>query len=133
MASDTTNAHEMLQMIGEGDLSVLKTLRHMTEGTFQESGLDPETFMLVRMAALAALDAAPASWLVNLKGSSEVDIDPEHIVGALVAIAPVIGTARVVSAASSAVRAIALSKVRERMRYKARNLKRFPPLSVGVR
>ncbi len=116
MASDTTNAHEMLQVIGEGDLSVLKTLRHMTEGTFQESGLDPETFMLVRMAALAALDAAPASWLVNLKGSTEVEIDPEHIVGALVAIAPVIGTARVVSAASSVVRAIALSKVRERMR-----------------
>ncbi len=116
MAFDSTNAYEMLQVIGEGDLSVLKTLRHMTEGTFQESGLEPETFFLCRLAALAAIDAAPASWLVNLKVGSEIEVDPEHVVGALVAIAPVIGTARVVSAASSAVRAIALSKVRERMR-----------------
>ncbi len=116
MAFDSTNAHEMLQMIGEGDLSVLKTLRHMTEGTFQESGLEPETFILCRLAALAAIDAAPASWLVNLKAGSEIEVNPEHVVGALVAIAPVIGTARIVSAASSAVRAIALSKVRERMR-----------------
>ncbi len=116
MAFDSTNAHEMLQMIGEGDLSVLKTLRHMTEGTFQESGLEPETFILCRLSALAAIDAAPSSWLVNLKAGSEIEVNPEHVVGALVAIAPVIGTARVVSAASSAVRAIALSKVRERMR-----------------
>ncbi len=116
MASDTTNAHETLQVIGEGDLSVLKTLRHMTEGSYQESGLDPETFILCRMAALAALDAAPASWLVNLKATTEIEIDPERVVGTLVAIAPVIGTARVVSAASSVIRAITLSKVRERMR-----------------
>jgi len=116
MAFDSTNAHEMLQMIGEGDLSVLKTLRHMTEGTFQESGLEPETFILCRIAALAAIDAAPASWLVNLKAAGDIEVDPEHVVGTIVAIAPVIGTARVVSAASNAVRAIALSKVRERMR-----------------
>jgi len=116
MPSDTSNAHEILQVIGEGDLSVLKTLRHMTEGSFQESGLEPETFMLVRIAALAALDAAPPSWLVNLKAGSETDIEPERVIGTLVAIAPVIGTARVVSAASSVVRAITLHKVRERMK-----------------
>jgi len=116
MPSDTSNAHEILQVIGEGDLSALKTLRHMTEGSFQESGLDTETFMLVRIAALAATDAAPASWLVNLKAGQEAEIDPERVVGTLVAIAPVVGTARVVSAASSVVRAITLHKVRERMR-----------------
>jgi 4-carboxymuconolactone decarboxylase len=103
------NPNETLQMLGEGDLSVLNTLVHMTEGSLEESGLDPQTFMLVRIAALTTLDAAPASWLVNLKVSGEAGVAPESIVGTLIAIAPVIGTARVVSAAGHIVRALGLA------------------------
>jgi 4-carboxymuconolactone decarboxylase len=104
-----TDPNETLQVLGEGDLSVLNTLLRMTEGSLEESGLDPETFMLVRIAALTTLDAAPASWLVNLKISGEAGIAPESIVGTLVAIAPVIGTARVVSAAGKIVEALGLA------------------------
>jgi alkylhydroperoxidase/carboxymuconolactone decarboxylase family protein YurZ len=103
------NPNETLQGLSEGDLSVLNTLVRMTEGSLEESGLDPETFMLVRIAALTTLDAAPASWLVNLKVSGEAGVAPESIVGTLVAIAPVIGTARVVSAAGHIVRALGLA------------------------
>ena len=103
------NANETLQVLGQGDLSVLNTLMRMTEGSLEESGLDPETFLLVRIAALATLDAAPASWLMNLKVSGEAGIAPERIVGTLIAIAPVIGTARVVSAAGHIVRALGLA------------------------
>jgi 4-carboxymuconolactone decarboxylase len=88
---------------------VLNALLRMHEGSFEESGLDPETFMLVRIAALTTLDAAPASWMVNLKISGEAGIAPERIVGTLIAIAPVIGTARVVSAAGSIVEALKLA------------------------
>jgi 4-carboxymuconolactone decarboxylase len=109
MNDATTNPNETLQGLGEGDLSVLNTLMRMTEGSLEESGLDPETFLLVRIAALATLDAAPASWLMNLKVSGEAGVAPERIVGTLVAIAPVIGTARVVSAASHIVRALGLA------------------------
>ena len=109
MSDSTTNPNEALQGLGEGDLSVLNVLARMTEGSLEESGLDPETFMLVRIAALATLDAAPASWLMNLKVSGEAGIAPERIVGTLVAIAPVIGTARVVSAAGHIVRARGLA------------------------
>jgi 4-carboxymuconolactone decarboxylase len=109
MSDSTTNPNEALQGLGEGDLSVLNVLARMTEGSLEESGLDPETFMLVRIAALATLDAAPASWLMNLKVSGEAGIAPERIVGTLVAIAPVIGTARVVSAAGHIVRALGLA------------------------
>ncbi len=109
MNDATPNANETLQVLGEGDLSVLNTLMRMTEGSLEESGLDPETFLLIRIAALATLDAAPASWLMNLKVSGEAGIAPERIVGTLVAIAPVIGTARVVSAASHIVRALGLA------------------------
>jgi len=109
MSNSMTNANETLQVLAEGDLTVLNTLLRMHEGSLEESGLDPETFMLVRIAALTTLDAAPASWLVNLKISGEAGIAPERIVGTLVAIAPVIGTARVVSAACHIVQALALN------------------------
>jgi len=110
MSNVTTNPNETLQVLAEGDLSVIDTLMHMTEGTFEASGLDPETFMLVRLAALATLDAAPASWLVNIQVGGAAGLTPERIVGTLIAVAPVIGTARVVSAAGSIVRALGIAK-----------------------
>jgi 4-carboxymuconolactone decarboxylase len=103
------NPNETLSLLAQGDLSVLNTLMRMTEGSLEESGLDPETFMLVRIAALATLDAAPASWLVNMKVSGEAGLTPERIIGTLIAIAPVVGTARVVSAAGSIVEALGLA------------------------
>jgi len=108
MSNNMTDPNETLRVLSEGDLSVLTALLRMHEGSLEESGLDPETFMLARIAALTTLDAAPASWLVNLGVSGEVGISPERIVGTLIAIAPVIGTARVVSAAGNIVRALAL-------------------------
>ena len=103
------NPNETLQILSEGDLSVLDVLMRMTEGSLEESGLDPETFMLVRMAALATLDAAPASWLMNIKVSGETGVLPERVLGTLIAIAPVIGTARVVAAAGHIVEALGLA------------------------
>jgi alkylhydroperoxidase/carboxymuconolactone decarboxylase family protein YurZ len=82
----------------------------MIEGTFEESGLDAKTFMLVRMAALATLDAAPASWLMNIQAGGEAGLAPESIIGTLIAIAPVIGTARVISAAGHIIKAFELAE-----------------------
>jgi 4-carboxymuconolactone decarboxylase len=109
MSNTMTDPNETLRVLAEGDLSVLTTLIRMTEGSLADSGLDPEAFMLVRIAALTALDAAPASWLVNLKAVGDAGIPPERIVGILVAIAPVVGTARIVSAAGGIVRALGLA------------------------
>lgn len=109
MSKQAVDAQESLQKLAEGDLAILDVLRRMIEGTFEESGLDPRTFMLVRMAALATLDAAPASWLMNIEAGGEAGLAPESILGTLIAIAPVIGTARIVSAASSIVEALELS------------------------
>jgi hypothetical protein len=56
--------------------------------------------MLVRVAALVALDASPASYLVNLAAAVETDTDItlEDARDILVAVAPIVGTARVASA-----------------------------------
>ncbi len=110
MSNTPTNPNETLQAISEGNLSVLDQLARMTEGSFEASGLDPETFMLVRVAALTTLGAAPASWLANLAVGKHLGIPAERAIGTLIAIAPVVGTARVVSAAGSIVRALGIAE-----------------------
>jgi 4-carboxymuconolactone decarboxylase len=78
---------------------VLDTLVQMSANTLERSRLDPETFMLLRIAALASVGAAPASYAANLGAADEFGVEPEKVQGALVAIAPVVGTARVSEAA----------------------------------
>ena len=87
---------------------VLDLLARMTADSIAASGLDAETLMLVRIAALAAVDAPPVSYLLNLEAASEVGIDPERVRGVLAAIAPIVGTARVASATGKIVEALAV-------------------------
>jgi 4-carboxymuconolactone decarboxylase len=56
------------------------------------------------------MDASPASWLLNFKIASELEITPEAALGTLTAVAPVVGTARTVSAAGNIIKAIGLSE-----------------------
>jgi 4-carboxymuconolactone decarboxylase len=88
------------------DTPVLDLLASMTADSIEASSLDTETLMLVRIAALAAVDAPTVSYLLNLGVASETDIDPEQIRGVLAAIAPIVGTARVASATGKIVEAI---------------------------
>ena len=82
---------------------VLDLLASMTEASLEASSLDSETLMLVRIAALAAIDAPSVSYLLNLGAASEVGIDAEQVRGVLAAIAPIVGTARVASATRPAI------------------------------
>jgi hypothetical protein len=88
---------------------VLDLLAKMTADSIEASSLDAETLMLVRLAALIAVDAAPASYLMNLGVATELDVDAESAQDVLAAVAPIVGTARVVSAAGKMVRALGLA------------------------
>ena len=85
---------------------VLDLLKSMTAESLAASSLDVETLALVRIAALAAVDAPAVSYLLNLEAASEVGIDAEQVRGVLAAIAPIVGTARVASATSKIVDAL---------------------------
>jgi alkylhydroperoxidase/carboxymuconolactone decarboxylase family protein YurZ len=63
------------------------------------SDLDPKTHALVRLGALVALDAAPASYQWNVGMALAAGASVEEIVGVLIAVAPAVGVARTVSAA----------------------------------
>jgi 4-carboxymuconolactone decarboxylase len=100
MAEDRTGAGGV-SALAEADAPVFETIVQMTLDTFERSGLDAESYMLVRIAALVAMDAAPASYLLNISTADEAGVPLEKIQGTLVAVAPVVGSARVVSAARS--------------------------------
>jgi hypothetical protein len=72
---------------------VLDLLARMTEDSIEASGLDEETLMIARIAALAAVDAPPASYLMNLGAAGEVGLDEAEVRGVLAAVAPIVGTA----------------------------------------
>jgi 4-carboxymuconolactone decarboxylase len=63
------------------------------------SGLDPRAHSLVRIGALIAMDAAPPSYMSAAEAARHAGVTHEEIVGALIALLPVVGAARVVSAA----------------------------------
>ena len=75
-------------------------------GDIDASGLDPKTHALVRLAALVALDAAPASYQWNASMALASGATVDEIVGVLIAVAPNVGLARIVSAASEVALAI---------------------------
>ena len=94
-------------MAGETtETPVLDLLARMTAESMEASSLDPETLMLVRIAALVAVDAPPASYLLNLGAASDIGIGEEHVRGVLAAVAPIVGTARVAAATGNIVRAL---------------------------
>ncbi len=88
------------------DTPVLDLLGRMTADSLEASSLDDQTLMLVRIAALAAVDAPPVSYLLNLGAAADAGVDADQIRGVLTAIAPIVGTVRIVSATGSIVDAL---------------------------
>ena len=91
------------------DMPILDELLTMTVDSLQRSGLDPATYVRVRIAALAAVGAPPASWLLNLAAAADAGLEIEDVQAVLIGIAPVIGTARTMAAAGNALRALGLA------------------------
>ena len=97
-------------MANQGEQTpVVDLLAEMTESSIEASKLAPETLMLVRIAALVAVDAPPASYLLNLGAAGEMGVDTEQVQGVLAAVAPIVGTARIAAAAGNLVRAYDMS------------------------
>ena len=65
--------------------------------------------LLIRFGALVALDAAPLSYLTHLAVGQEAGLDAGQVEDALLALAPLVGSARIVSAASKIGRALGIA------------------------
>ncbi len=100
-------------MAGTTETPVLDLLAGMTAASIEASTLDPQTLMLVRIAALVAVDAPPISYALNLEAAGEIQIDAEQVRGVLAAVAPIVGTPRVASATGNIVRALELAELED--------------------
>ncbi|MEU5536405.1 carboxymuconolactone decarboxylase [Streptomyces sp. NPDC020362] len=81
------------------DTPVLDTIAAMTIDSVEHCHMDERTLILSRIAALVAMDAPAISYLAHINPAIKADFTVEQLQDLLVAIAPVVGTARVMSAA----------------------------------
>ena len=88
---------------------VLDTIAAMTLDSVERCGLDADALLMVRIAALAAVDAKPASYLLHVGPAVDAGVTIDQVQDVLVAVAPIVGTARVVSASLAITEALGLA------------------------
>ena len=86
-------------MAKTSDTPVLDTIAAMTIDSLERCGMSLDSLILTRLAALAAMDAPAISYLAHIGPMEQANVTAEQVQDLLVAIAPVVGTARVMSAA----------------------------------
>ena len=78
---------------------VLDTLVAMTAESVARCRLDANSLLVARIAALVAVDAPAASYLMHVGGAMDAGVTVEQLQDILVAVAPIVGTPRTASAA----------------------------------
>ena len=90
---------ETLRSLALNDEGFVSSVLGMGRDTVPASELDPKTHALVRLGAALAIDAAPSSYQAGVEVALAAGATLDEIVGTLIAVAPTVGLARVVSAA----------------------------------
>jgi alkylhydroperoxidase/carboxymuconolactone decarboxylase family protein YurZ len=85
---------------------VLDTLADITAISLERCALPPRELMLVRIAALIAVDAPPASYIANAGAAADSGITDDDLQAIMIGIAPLVGTAKVVASAGNIYRAL---------------------------
>jgi len=109
MATVAQETHDKLAGLSAGDADTIHEMLAMREGLQEATGLDGRTFGLVKIAALIALDAPPASYMWQVANALDEGATADDIFGVMMAIAPQVGGPRVVAAAPELMLALGLS------------------------
>lgn len=94
-----TESEDRLRSLAIHDERFVHSVLGIEVDTAEVSRLDPKTHALVRLGALLAADAAPSSYQENVEVALAAGATVDEIVGTVIAVAPTVGLARVVSAA----------------------------------
>lgn len=95
--------------MAKGQAPVLETLADINAVSLERTGLDPASLILVRLAALAAVDAPTSSYLMHIGPAVESGVTLDQAQDVLVAIAPIVGTPRTLDAAAKITEALGLA------------------------
>jgi 4-carboxymuconolactone decarboxylase len=106
VSDDTRN---ILGLLAQGDPDLLAEGLEVRADWKAKSGLDARSYALVKLAALIALDAPPASYVWQVGNALAEGATPEDLVGVLIAIAPQVGGPKLVSAAPELMVALGLT------------------------
>jgi alkylhydroperoxidase/carboxymuconolactone decarboxylase family protein YurZ len=90
---------------------VLDALAAITAESVARCTLDPNSLLAVRIAALAAVDAPAASYLMHVGPAMDAGLTVDQIQNILIGIAPVIGTPRTLAAALKITEALGIAIV----------------------
>ncbi len=104
---DATSA--ALASLALGDPELLGETLQLRQELQQRSGLDPRMFALVKIAALIALDAPPASYMWQVANAIDAGATPGELIGVLRAVAPQVGLPRIAAAAPELMVALGLA------------------------
>jgi alkylhydroperoxidase/carboxymuconolactone decarboxylase family protein YurZ len=100
---------EMLAGLAIGDPDLLAEGLELRTEWQSRSGLDARSYALVKIAALIALDAPPASYLWQVANALDAGATPADLMGVLIAVAPQVGGPKTVAAAPELMVALGLS------------------------
>jgi alkylhydroperoxidase/carboxymuconolactone decarboxylase family protein YurZ len=91
------------------DEPVLDTLADMTAASIARNSLTPREYVIARLAAMVAMDAPPISYFASASAVEESGMTTEDIQGVMIAVAPVVGGPRVMSAGGHILRALGIA------------------------
>jgi alkylhydroperoxidase/carboxymuconolactone decarboxylase family protein YurZ len=91
------------------DTPVLDALAEITAVSIAHGTLDAREHLMARIAALVAVDAPAASYLLHVGTAAEAGVTLEDVQGLLIAVAPIVGTPRIVTAATNITAALGLA------------------------
>lgn len=109
--TSTDNAPEkVLGAVAGSSTPVFDAIFQVHLDTLAASTLDERSYHLVRLAALIAAGAPPASYLVHVPMAMDAGVTLEDAQGVCIAIAPIVGTPKVTEAAGNVLRALGLAE-----------------------
>ena len=94
-----TEYEDRLRSLALNDERFVRSVLGMELNTVEASHLDSKTHALVRLGAMLAIDTAPSSYQSSVEAALAAGATVDEVVGAVIAVAPTVGLARVVSAA----------------------------------
>jgi 4-carboxymuconolactone decarboxylase len=113
MASTDMHPEQIFEGLADESAPVLETVLQMNLDSLAACSLDERSYLLVRLAALIAVGAPPASYLAQLALARDSGLSLSDAQGVFVAVAPIVGTPRVTAGAGNILRAFGLAEALE--------------------
>ncbi|KFF60833.1 carboxymuconolactone decarboxylase [Cryobacterium sp. MLB-32] len=92
-----------------GETPVLDAITDINAVSLARTELDERSLLLVRIAALVAVDAPVASYLMHVGPGAEAGLTVDDVEDVLVAVSPIVGTPRTMTAAVKIAEALELA------------------------